>query len=125
MGTIRRNTSHLLQIINDILDLSKIEAGRMAFEAIPTEPAGLLRDVKALLHMSAEQKGLTFDVVYDTPVPELITSDPTRIRQILLNLASNAIKFTERGSVTIAAGFEHGESPRPLRRPRHRHRVEG
>ena len=112
VGTIRRNTSHLLQIINDILDLSKIEAGRMAFEAIPTEPAGLLRDVKALLHMSAEQKGLTFDVVYDTPVPELITSDPTRIRQILLNLASNAIKFTERGSVTIAAGFEHGESPR-------------
>ncbi len=98
---IRRNSEHLLSVIDDILDLSKIEAGKMTTERIECSPRRILIDVVSLMRMRAVSKGLDLEVRYATPIPKSITSDPTRLRQILMNLTSNAIKFTERGSVTI------------------------
>jgi two-component system, sensor histidine kinase len=110
--TIKRNVGHLLGIINDILDLSKIEAHKLAVERIVCSPAELLRDVRALVAVPADAKGLGLELVYRTPIPATIHSDPTRIRQILVNLAGNAIKFTEIGRVRICASFIAGPHPR-------------
>ena len=101
--TIRRNGEHLLTLINDILDLSKIEAGKMSLEAISTSPAQLLVDVASLMRVRAAEKHLAFEVAYEGAIPDTIQSDPTRVRQIVMNLVSNAIKFTEQGSVRITA----------------------
>ncbi|MCA9213063.1 MAG: PAS domain-containing protein [Planctomycetales bacterium] len=101
LQTIRRNGEHLLTIVNDILDMSKIEAGKMAVEILSMQPAQIVDEVTALLESRATEKGLSLNVEYDTPIPASIQSDPTRVRQILLNFVANAIKFTEAGSVTI------------------------
>jgi signal transduction histidine kinase/CheY-like chemotaxis protein/HPt (histidine-containing phosphotransfer) domain-containing protein len=99
--TIRRNSEHLLALIDDILDLSKIEAGKMTTESVACSPAQIVADVASLMRVRATHKKLDFEVEFLTPVPETIKTDPTRIRQILLNLVGNAIKFTKRGSVRI------------------------
>jgi signal transduction histidine kinase/ActR/RegA family two-component response regulator len=101
LASIRSNASHLLAIINDILDISKIEAGQMRVETIRTNPAAVLRDVAFLVKPRATDKGLRFAVECDTPIPASIRTDPTRLRQILLNLAGNAVKFTDEGSVSV------------------------
>jgi two-component system CheB/CheR fusion protein len=103
IDAIRRNGKHLVEIINDILDLSKIEAGMLRTEFVRISPGGVLRDVIDSLRVRAAEKGLTLDLSYDGPVPATIESDPTRFRQILLNLLSNAIKFTEHGGVRVVA----------------------
>lgn len=103
--TIRRNGTHLLQIINDILDMSKIEAGKMEVERIDTSPAQIVEEVASLMQPRAHDKGLDVVVRYDTPVPERISSDPTRLRQVLLNLVGNSIKFTETGAVSVHAAY--------------------
>jgi PAS domain S-box-containing protein len=99
--TIRRNGIHLLEIINDILDLSKIEAGRMDLESIPCKTRDIVDEVITLMRVRASAKAIDLRVEYLTPVPETFKTDPTRLRQILINLVSNAIKFTERGGVDI------------------------
>ncbi len=101
VATVQRNGEHLLTIINDILDLSKIEAGKLTVENMLCSPAEIVNDVVALMRMRAVAKSLSLDVLYDTPVPRHIRSDPARVRQILVNLVSNAIKFTEHGGVTV------------------------
>jgi CheY-like chemotaxis protein len=101
LRTIRSNANHLLAIINDILDMSKIEAGQMQVELIDTDPAHIAEEVVSLVAARARGKGVDIRVRYDSPIPVLIRSDPTRLRQILLNLTGNAIKFTEVGHVTI------------------------
>lgn len=101
--TIQSNASHLLAIINDILDVSKIEAGQMKIEVIDTNPMQIVEEVASLVGRRASGKGVDFQVRFDSPIPQCIQSDPTRLRQILLNLAGNAIKFTEVGSITISA----------------------
>jgi len=98
---IHRNGEHLLELINGILDLSKIEAGKMETERIACRPVQLVEDVASLVRAQAIEKGLSLDVRYDWPLPEAILSDPVRIRQILVNLASNAVKFTAAGAVAI------------------------
>ncbi len=101
--TIHRNGEHLLALINDILDLSKIEAGKMVVEIIECQPVEILREVSGLLQVKAEEKQLQLEVRAEGDIPRLMRSDPTRVRQILLNLAGNAIKFTRSGKVEIVA----------------------
>ena len=101
MKTIQNNGHHLLAIINDILDLSKIDAGMMTTECIATEPATVVEGVLDLVQSKANEQGIELRAEYLTPIPMAIQSDPTRLRQILLNLVGNAIKFTSQGSVTI------------------------
>jgi len=103
--TIRRNGDHLLVIINDILDISKIEAGKMQVERIACSPVQIVEEVVSLIRVRAIDKGLTLTAVYATPMPAMIQSDPTRLRQILMNLAGNAVKFTNAGSVKVVASL--------------------
>ncbi len=104
--SIRSNAKHLLTIINDILDMSKIEAGQMRVEEIGVEPAAIVAEVVSLLGPRAAGKGVGLSALASTALPETISSDPTRLRQILLNLVGNAIKFTEVGHVSIEASCE-------------------
>lgn len=111
VNTIRRNGEHLLAVINDILDLSKIESGKMTVERISMSPFAVLDDVVTLLRPRAAAKGIALECAVRDPVPRTITSDPTRLRQILINLVGNAIKFTEKGGITVRMWYE--ESPAP------------
>jgi len=99
--TIRRNGEYLLAIINDILDLSKIEAGKMTLERVACSPCEIVAEVVSLVRVRAKAKGLSLDVEYEGPMPETIRTDPTRLRQILINIVGNAIKFTEVGGVRL------------------------
>ena len=108
--TIRRNGRHLLALINDILDLSRLEAERIELESVRVDVVALLAEVRDLLHPTAVKKGLDFQLRAEGPIPRYVESDPTRLRQILVNLVGNAIKFTEKGSVEVCVCFED-ESP--------------
>jgi len=109
--TVHRNSVHLLHLINDILDLSKIESGKLEVEHEPCSPTKLLDDLRSLMQLRAEAKGLRLETRILGPVPETIHSDPRRMRQVLVNLVGNAIKFTETGGVTVEASLvaEGGE----------------
>ncbi len=104
--TINTAGQHLLAVINDILDISKIEADQMVVERVETPVTRILSQVEGMIRPKAVAKGLGFSVSLSSPLPERIMSDPTRLRQILLNLVSNAVKFTEGGSVAVTAGSE-------------------
>jgi CheY-like chemotaxis protein/nitrogen-specific signal transduction histidine kinase/HPt (histidine-containing phosphotransfer) domain-containing protein len=110
--TIRRNSEHLLNIINDILDLSKIEAGKLVVERIDCRPCQIINECISLMRVPAIEKKIKLDVTYSGSIPQTIQTDPTRLRQIALNLIANAIKFTETGGVRVIVGLEHedGES---------------
>jgi PAS domain S-box-containing protein len=105
LETIKRNGEHLLEILNDILDLSKVEASALRIERIRFSPTKIVADVIALMKVRADSKRLELKSSYAGPLPETIESDPTRLRQILINLVGNAIKFTESGGVQICARF--------------------
>ncbi len=111
ISTIQRNGSHLLRIINDILDISKIEAGMMQVETMQVPLLEILAEVESLMRPRAAKKQLDFRIELATPVPELIRSDPTRLRQIMVNLLSNAIKFTEKGSVRVSVEIPQNVIP--------------
>ena len=98
LQTIRRNSKHLLDLINEILDLSKIEAGRMTVENIPTDLPPLLSDVMSIMRPRALEKGLELNLRFADRVPRQVMTDPVRAKQILMNLVSNALKFTEKGT---------------------------
>ncbi len=102
-NTIKRNGEYLLELINDILDLSKIEAGKLEVERIACSPDKVVGDVASLMRVRADAKGLPLEIEYVGGIPETIQCDPTRLRQILINLAGNAIKFTERGRVRLVS----------------------
>jgi signal transduction histidine kinase/CheY-like chemotaxis protein len=106
INTINQSGKHLLHIINEILDLSKIEAEKLEVELIQVPILQLLKEIGPLVGMQASEKGLEFRINYSFPVPEMITSDPTRLKQILINLASNAIKFTATGHIHINVSCE-------------------
>jgi len=99
--TIQRNGQHLLKIINDILDLSKIEAGKMTLEKIACSPHQVVSETISLMRHRAEEKGLALGVEFVGSIPETIHSDPTRLMQILINLIGNAIKFTTDGGIRV------------------------
>ena len=100
-GTIRSSASALLTIINDILDFSKIEAGKLDIEKVPFSLVETVEGVGELLIPRAEDKGVELIVDLDPTIPDALTGDPTRLRQVALNLAGNAVKFTEQGSVSV------------------------
>jgi signal transduction histidine kinase len=101
LGLVRLSAESLLSIINDILDFSKIEAGKMELEMIPFNLRENLGETMMALSISAHQKGLEFDYEVQPEVPEALLGDPGRIRQILVNLVGNAIKFTEHGEIFV------------------------
>lgn len=101
VSSIVTNAQNLLQLVNDILDYSKLEAGKMAIEHIEIDLRALAAAIKSQFMPMAEQKGLKFMVEYQWPLPARITSDPTRLKQILHNLCSNAIKYTYSGLVKL------------------------
>jgi len=104
--TILQSGRILLSVINDILDLSKLEAGRIALEKVPFLIAQATDSVISLLHEQAEAKGLTLAVELDPAMPRAVAGDPTRFRQVLFNLVGNAIKFTARGSVKVIGEWQ-------------------
>lgn len=105
LKTIQRNGHHLLGVINDILDLSKIEAGKMAIESAACAPLEMVDEIESLMKVRADEQGIYFRTVVAGPVPALIHSDPLRLRQILINLVGNAVKFTREGGVTLVVRF--------------------
>ena len=106
--TIVRNGEHLLQIINDILDFSKLDAGAGSVRREPTDPMLVVNDVIALMRVRAKEKGLALDFALSTRVPRQIDTDPVRLRQVLVNLIGNALKFTDSGGVEIELGYDSG-----------------
>ena len=125
--TIRNSADALLVIINDILDFSKIEAGRMTIEEVPFDLHGTLEDALDLLAVKAHQKGLELLLWYDPEAPREMLGDPGRVRQVVLNLVSNAVKFTGSGHVLVEVEIKPGRAG-PLAasfgaRYRHRNRA--
>ena len=111
LGIIKKSGSHLLTIINDILDLSKIESGKMNLDNQRFSPLELIQEVISFFQVRAQSKYLVLNVEIKGKIPETIHSDAVRLRQILINLIGNAIKFTERGSVIIGVSYELKDKP--------------
>ncbi|BDT67751.1 sensor histidine kinase RcsC [Comamonadaceae bacterium OS-1] len=101
VNTVRGSASHLLALLNDILDVSALDVGKMAVNPIPVQLSDLLRDVDALMQPLAKEKNLGFSLVLHTALPLWVEADGTRIKQILLNLVSNAIKFSAQGAIVL------------------------
>jgi signal transduction histidine kinase len=111
--TIRRNGEHLLEIINDILDFSKITAGTFDVERVAVAPVALVSEVVSLMSIRAEAKHLSLAVECEPPLPEKFETDPRRLRQVLVNLIGNALKFTDQGRVVLrVTGGAEGRGPR-------------
>ncbi len=112
LRTIRASGLHLMSVINDVLDLSKIEAGKITVERLNFDPSRVLADVLRMMAPRAATKGVALEVVFDSPLPASVESDPTRLQQILVNVVGNAIKFCDRGSVRVRARHElRGDLP--------------
>ena len=111
--TIKRNGQFLLEIINDILDLSKIEAGKFEIDKVRFSPASTIDDVRSIMEVRAQEKQLDLQFVFDGPIPEEIESDPKRLKQILINLVGNAIKFTQQGGVQVVVRYQPPEELSP------------
>jgi len=104
--TIKRNGEHLLSLINDILDISKIEAGKLDVESITVRPDAVVGEVLSLMRVKADEKHLPLGATMLTAIPGTIKSDPVRLRQVLVNLVGNAIKFTQTGGVKIEVRYD-------------------
>lgn len=101
INIVRQNGQFLLEIINDILDISKIEAGKLDVVRTRVSPAELIFDIHSLMNVRAQEKRIPLRVIFEGPLPATIETDPTRFRQILLNLIGNAVKFTDHGHVHV------------------------
>ncbi|MCO5172071.1 MAG: ATP-binding protein [Planctomycetes bacterium] len=107
--TVRRSSEHLLTLLNDILDLSKIEADRLELEVVEFDLGQAVREAAGFLAEVAEQKGLALSCRLHSGLPRTVRGDPVRLRQVILNLVGNAVKFTERGGVEVrASAAPHG-----------------
>ena len=103
--SIIRNGDHLLTVINDILDISKIEANKLDINKRPLSIFKILNDIELLLKEQTINKGLTFNIDFNFPLPDMICSDEIRLKQILINLCSNAVKFTSTGAVSVDVSY--------------------
>ena len=110
---IKRNGEYLLRLTNDILDLSKIEVGKLAIERIACSPTGVVDNVASLIRVRAEAKNIPLHIEYVGEIPETIQCDPKRLRQILANLLDNAIEFTESGCVHLVTQLVQGADRQP------------
>ena len=110
LGTIMDNGRHLLQVISDILDVSKIEAEGLELEIAEVRLAAMLKETELLMGPRAREKGLHFQLQAELPLPAVLRSDSVRLKQVLLNFCSNAIKFTASGSVTLRARVLEGHA---------------
>lgn len=106
MGIIERNSHQLLRLIDDILDLSKVEAGKMTIEHIQFSLTGFLADFISIMTFKAGEKGILFKTKLDTKIPTVIALDPLRLKQILTNIVGNAIKFTDYGQVEFSISYK-------------------
>ncbi len=106
LETIHHSGEHLLTLVNDILDLTKIEAGQMDYEQLRFSPHQIIAEVMSVMRARAQEKGLVLEYHWVGSIPETILSDSARFRQLLLNLVGNAIKFTERGGVQAVARLD-------------------
>jgi len=109
---IERSGQHLLAMINDILDLAKVEAGRLEIRPTKMRLLSLIEDVEGMISIKANNKGLRFQTIKEAHLPEFVEGDEHRLRQILLNLLGNAVKFTDRGGVTLRVGAASGARPK-------------
>lgn len=100
-GDVKKAGHNLLAIVNDILDFSKIEAGRMELAEAPYQLSSLINDINNMIMFKAQDKGLVFNVEADSSLPDELSGDEVRVRQILTNLLNNAVKYTEKGSVIL------------------------
>ncbi len=116
--TIRRNATQLSSLINELLDISKIEADRLEIEKIRFELRDLIRDVQQLMGFHAKEKGVGLNFYFDGPVQKNITTDPVRLRQILINIVGNALKFTEKGGVAVHISMSPSQGELPSLRLR-------
>ena len=115
LETIHTSGGHLLNLINDILDLSKVESGRMETERISVSPHQVVAEAVSVMRVPAREKGLTLDYHWDSPIPAVVHTDPSRFRQLLINLIGNAVKFTAQGAVTVRAALRRPvDSASPL-----------
>lgn len=114
VGAIKRNGDLLSNIISDILDLSKVESGKLTTELRDVDLSEVLTDITTLLNLQALEKGIRLTVHSEGTVPSVVKSDALRLRQILLNIVGNAIKFTDKGSVEIRLRIQERPNERPL-----------
>ena len=114
IDTIKRNANFLLDIINDVLDLAKIEARKFDVEINQVAPLEIVGELVALMNLRATEKELKLLTRYDSAIPATIDTDPKRLKQILLNLVGNAIKFTDSGEVEISVSMQTGEAGREI-----------
>jgi len=110
LNTISNSGTHLLELINDVLDLSKVESGAMEVESIPCKAAYISNEVVNVLQVKAREKDVFLKVEVENDMPAHIISDPSRFRQIITNLVGNAIKFTEEGGVTVKLKYEQSDT---------------
>jgi len=108
LDTIHASGKHLLKLINDILDLSKVESGRLELEHVPFAPHALVHEVVRVLQVKAEEKGIGLRAQLDAPLPATVLGDPVRLQQILTNLVGNGVKFTQSGEVLIHVRLDRG-----------------
>ena len=106
LSIIHSNGKHLLSLLNDLLDMSRIMAEKLELNIKEVNLSAFLTDIHSLMRLNAKDKGLSLNVVSKTKIPEFIHTDPTRLRQVLLNLISNAVKFTDKGSITLTISLD-------------------
>lgn len=108
LQVIQRNSMQVLRIVDDVLDLAKVEAGKILIETMEVNPLSLLNDFSAIMDFRAKENGITFQLEIETAIPDRLWLDPTRVRQILNNAVGNAIKFTSKGGVVLHICYKDG-----------------
>lgn len=111
---VQTSSKSLLGLINDILDISKIEADMLSIDNVDFSLYEMLQEIKVMFSLLADEKGINFELNIDDSVPDRILGDPTRIKQIIINLCNNAVKFTEQGRVTLDVSCPNSKSEKPL-----------